>query len=230
MLIIFYSCCCCTLATTVVGRLLLLLLCMQMWLHAKVKYQLGWLELELEHPDIADIDVTKAQLCHPLCQCSHCELYQQVHHSSTHNSSDDDAIFTVGWVRGRTSGPVLFINKRCLVEGVAFSALTLLVGWQEGHPTCKKIWEDGGGGHWLVWMEWHPAGLSVCLPLLISPCTIKSRSFLLAPAHPGGSGKRAVKWLWCGGGGCCLVEGRKPRMDQPTQVCLENDCLNGGKL
>ena len=59
---------------------------------------------------------------------------------------------------------------------------------------------DGGGGHWLVRMEWRPAGWSVCLPLLIFPCTIKSRSSLLAPAHPGGPGKRAVKRLWCGGG------------------------------
>jgi len=51
-------------------------------------------------------------------------------------------------------------------------------------------------------MEWHPPGLSVCLPLVMLPGTIKSRrSFLLAPAHPGGPGKRAVKRLWCGGGG-----------------------------
>jgi len=28
-----------------------------------------------------------------------------------------------------------------------FSALTLLVGRQEGHPAHKKIWGDGGGGH-----------------------------------------------------------------------------------
>jgi len=48
---------------------------------------------------------------------------------------------------------------------------------------------DGGGGHWLVWMEWRPSGWSVCLPLLIFPCTIKSRSSLLAPAHPGGPKK-----------------------------------------
>jgi len=81
---------------------------------------------------------------------------------------------------------------------VAFSALTLLVGRQEGHPARKKIWRDGGGGHWLVRMEWRPAGWSVCLPLLISPCTIKSRSSLLARAHPGGPGKRAVKRLWYG--------------------------------
>ena len=26
---------------------------------------------------------------------------------------------------------------------VAFSALTLLVGWQEGHPACKKNWAVG---------------------------------------------------------------------------------------
>jgi len=40
------------------------------------------------------------------------------------------------------------------------SALTLLVGRQEGHPACKKMGDDGGG-HWLVRMEWRPAGWSV---------------------------------------------------------------------
>jgi len=58
--------------------------------------------------------------------------------------------------------------------------------------------EDGGGGHWLVRMEWCPAGWSVCLPLLIFPCTIKSRSSLLAPAHPGGPGKKGRKTAGCG--------------------------------
>jgi len=53
----------------------------------------------------------------------------------------------------------------------AFSALTLLLGWQEGHLACKK-WGDGGGGHCLVRMKWHPAGWSVCLTLLIFLCTI----------------------------------------------------------
>jgi len=51
-------------------------------------------------------------------------------------------------------------------------------------------------GHWLVRMEWLPAGWSVCLPLLIFLCTIKSKSSLLAPSHPGGPGKRAIKRLW----------------------------------
>jgi len=40
----------------------------------------------------------------------------------------------------------LFIHK------FAFSALTLLVGWQEGHPACKKL--KGGVLAWLsVWSE-----------------------------------------------------------------------------
>jgi len=78
-----------------------------------------------------------------------------------------------------------FPNPNALV---AFNALTLLVGWQERHLACKKG-EDGGGGHWLVRMEWRPAGWPVCLPLLIFPCTIKSRSSLLALAHPGGPKK-----------------------------------------
>jgi len=66
---------------------------------------------------------------------------------------------------------------------------------------------DGGGGHWLVQTEWRPAGWSVCLPLLIFPFTIKSRSSLLATAHPDGPGKRAVKRLWCGDKAtfCCSV-------------------------
>ena len=72
----------------------------------------------------------------------------------------------------------------------AFSALTLLIGWQEGHPACKK-WRDCGGGYRLVRMEWRPVGWSVSQPLLIFPCTIKSRSSLLVPAHP------VVKRLWC---------------------------------
>ena len=48
----------------------------------QVKYHLGWLELELDHPDIVDIDITVARLCHPLCQCTHCQLYQQVLHTT----------------------------------------------------------------------------------------------------------------------------------------------------
>jgi len=75
----------------------------------------------------------------------------------------------------------------------------LLVGQQEGHPARKKI------GGWWRWALVSPdgvapsqmVGVSACVNLL---CTIKSISSLLAPAHPGGPGKRAVKRLWwCGG-------------------------------
>jgi len=41
-----------------------------------------------------------------------------------------------------------------------------------------------------------------------SPCTIKSRSSLLAPTHPGGPGKRAVKQLWCGGVVLLITSGK----------------------
>ena len=69
------------------------------------------------------------------------------------------------------------------------------LGGRTGIRPVKNGWK-GGGGQWLVRMEWCPAGLSVSLPLVIFPCTIKSRSSLLAPAHPGGPGRRAVKRLW----------------------------------
>ena len=32
----------------------------------------------------------------------------------------------------------------CSLFSTAFSALTLLVGWQEGHPACKIEWWDAG--------------------------------------------------------------------------------------
>jgi len=43
---------------------------------------------------------------------------------------------------------------------VAFSALTLLVGRQEGHPACKNHggMVEVGTAYCLVQMEWCPAG------------------------------------------------------------------------
>jgi len=73
----------------------------------------------------------------------------------------------------------------------AFSALTLLVGWQEGHPACKKL--SGGMLAWLsVWSE-----VQTCiwpLPLTVS-CFSKIQigfTFLVL-AHPGSPGQRAIK-------------------------------------
>jgi len=91
----------------------------------------------------------------------------------------------------------LVVFKEELIYGDFLAAeLTFL---SSSYSTPER--EGGGGGHWLlVRMDWCPAGWSVYLPLLIFPCTIRSRSSLLALAHPGGPRKRAVKRLWCGGG------------------------------
>jgi len=90
------------------------------------------------------------------------------------------------------TGRVLLCISDEVFALVAFSALTLLVGWHEGHPVRKK-WGDGGDGYWLVHMEWCQAGWSVCLPLLIFPCTIKSRSFSSGTSSPRWSRKKGRK-------------------------------------
>jgi len=78
---------------------------------------------------------------------------------------------------------------------LAFSALTLLVGRQEGHPACKKL-------------EWWGAGVVICLErgadlhmarLMPLPLTVSCSSKVqigftfLVPAHLGSPGKSAVK-------------------------------------
>ena len=78
---------------------------------------------------------------------------------------------------------------------IAFSALTLLVGRQEGHPACKKTEQWGAG--MVICLErganLHMAQL-MPLPLTVS-CFSKIRIgfTFLVPAHPGSPGQRAVK-------------------------------------
>ena len=71
----------------------------------------------------------------------------------------------------------------------AFSALTLLVGRQEGHPACKK--QSGGVLAWLsVWSE----AQLMPLPLTVSCFSKIQIGFtFLVPAHPSSPGQRAVK-------------------------------------
>ena len=88
------------------------------------------------------------------------------------------------------------IQMYCIIKrkGCAFSALTLLVGQQEGHPACKN--------------EWWGAGMVICLErgadlhmaqLMPMPLTISCSSKIqtgftcLVPAYPGSPGQRAVK-------------------------------------
>jgi len=77
---------------------------------------------------------------------------------------------------------------------VAFSALTLLVGRQEGHPVCKKL--SGEVLAWLsVWskVQTHMAQL-MPLPLTVSCFSKIQIGFtFLVPAHQGSPGKGTVK-------------------------------------
>ena len=90
-------------------------------------------------------------------------------------------------------------DKRYLVH-FTFSALTLLVGRQEGHPACKKA--EGAGV--VICLErgadLHMAQLML-LPLAVSCFSKIQIGFtFLVPAHPGSPGKGAVKWV------CILVD------------------------
>ena len=77
----------------------------------------------------------------------------------------------------------------------AVSALTLLAGWQEGHPACKKT--DWWGAGVVIYLELnadlHMAQL-MPLPLTVSCFSkIQTGFTFLVPAHPGSPGKMAVK-------------------------------------
>jgi len=91
----------------------------------------------------------------------------------------------------------MMIMKILSIERGDFSASTLLVGRQEGHPACKKT-------------EWWVASAVICLErgadlhmalLMPLPLTVSCYSkiqigfIFLIPAHPGSPGKRAVKWV-----------------------------------
>jgi len=78
---------------------------------------------------------------------------------------------------------------------LAFSALTLLVGWQEGHPACKKL--SGGVLAWLsiwsevqtcIWPSWCH-----CHSLSLDPVKSRLVFIFLVPAYLGSPGKMAVK-------------------------------------
>ena len=80
---------------------------------------------------------------------------------------------------------------------MAFSALTLLVGRQEGHPACKKIeWWGAGVVIFLeLGADLHMAQM-MPLPLTVSCFSKIQIGFaFLVPADPGSPGKRAVKWM-----------------------------------
>ena len=82
---------------------------------------------------------------------------------------------------------------------VAFSALTLLVGWQEGHPVSKKL--SGGVLVWFICLErgadLHMAQL-MPLPLTVSCFNKIQIGFtFLVPAHLGSPGKGSLNGCVC---------------------------------
>jgi len=86
----------------------------------------------------------------------------------------------------------MVIGLQCFL---AFSALTLLVGRQEGHPACKKLSGEVTG--LVICLEQgtdlHMAQL-MPLPLAVSCFSKIQIGFtFLVPAHPGSPGKMAVK-------------------------------------
>ena len=84
----------------------------------------------------------------------------------------------------------------------SFSALTLLVGRQEGHPACIKT-EQWGAGMVICLEQGADLHMSQLMPL---PLTVSCFSKIqigftfLVPAHLGSPGKRAVKWVYVNGG------------------------------
>ena len=82
-------------------------------------------------------------------------------------------------------------SKRSLYD----QCLTLLVGRQEGHPTCKKWW---GAGVVICLERGTDLHMAQLMPL---PLTVPYFSKIqigftfLVPAHLGSPGKRAVKWV-----------------------------------
>ena len=89
----------------------------------------------------------------------------------------------------------LFVYKFVLLICLrAFSALTLLVGRQEGHLACKKL--SGEVLAWLsAWSEVQTDDAQLMpLPLTVSCFSKIQIGFtFLVPAHPGSPGKRAIK-------------------------------------
>ena len=98
---------------------------------------------------------------------------------------------------------LLYVDMQSVFSARAFSALTLLVGRQKGHPACKKTERWGAG--MVVCLErgadLHMAQL-MPLPLTVSCFSKIQIGFaFLVPSHPGSPGQRAVKQVCV----CCAV-------------------------
>jgi len=112
---------------------------------------------------------------------------------------------SLAWYWSRASVPtntavLIFVNENCqkwikiihVIITQSFSALTLLIGRQEGHPACKRTWVVGC---------WHGYLPGARCRLAYGPADTTVSCFsevqigftFLVPAHPGSPGQRAVK-------------------------------------
>ena len=112
------------------------------------------------------------------------------------------------------------IQNGLYFSSAAFSALTLLVGRQEGHLACKKL--SGGGAGVVICLKWgadlHMAQL-MPLPLAVSCFSKIQIGFtFLVPAHLGSPGKRAVKRV------CALLQIVLEK--RPSNRCLRQHKVN----
>jgi len=105
-------------------------------------------------------------------------------------------VWTVVFILIIFSSAIYFLP---LMWFTAFSALTLLVGWQEGHPACNKTERWGAG---VVICLKRGADLHVA-QLMSMPLTVSCSSKIqigftfLVPAYLGSPGKMAVKTSVC---------------------------------
>ena len=89
------------------------------------------------------------------------------------------------------------VNSSSSSNNMAFSALMLLVGWQEGHPACKKlsgwvlvwlsVWSEVQTCIWSSWCHCHPLSLASVKSRLVLPFW-----YQLTRVVPD---KRTVKWM-----------------------------------
>jgi len=97
------------------------------------------------------------------------------------------------WKWGKSSGIYVAMIRSCIninwksslycaqdILYLAFSALTVLVGWQKGHPACKKL--SGGLLVWLsVWSQVQTCiWLSWCHCHLLFLASVTSRLYCLS--------------------------------------------------
>jgi len=101
---------------------------------------------------------------------------------------------------------------------VCFSASTLLVGRQEGHPACKNlsdgvlawlsVWSEVQTCMWPSWCHFHSLSLA----------PVKSRLVFtfLVPAYPGSPGQRAIKRVCV----CvCLLNWYQLKVNEQAHTC-----------